>query len=344
MRHHLPRLCNLLPCALVLALAACNSSTTMPPTEEAPRRPQPDPRKPYVESADLEFIQTQALDFAQTIRPDDRILFVGDDLTQQMQYTRAVATGLLPLHPDLRFFNGGRNKATAASAGAWLNDLLDITQPTVVFVCLPPVDDDDARYRAELAQLIAQTRNWNPAAPPRVILVSSPAIEPGGAAGDSATLANQHRRAAAVAVRQLAADENAGFIDLFVPTLRVYQAAAQSGASLTYDGKLPNESGHVVIASVILYGLGVSSEQLTPVGWSPLLPMYMAPIRGALGLELPIPTDIAARRSRELYMSMIPFDEAFFRAWRLSTAAERPGRIEQAETAWTNVRQTLATP
>ena len=71
------------------------------------------------------------------IQPDDRVLFVGDEITQQMFYGRAVASAVLAVTPeaDMRFFNGGRDGATAASAAEWIGPLMELCNPTVVFMC-----------------------------------------------------------------------------------------------------------------------------------------------------------------------------------------------------------------
>ena len=88
-----------------------------------------------------------ATQLSSILKPNDRIVFVGDDVTQDMFYTRAIATALLPIMPDanLRLYNAGKEGATAATfmepafkgkpATAW-EDLADLCKPTVVFVCL----------------------------------------------------------------------------------------------------------------------------------------------------------------------------------------------------------------
>jgi len=67
----------------------------------------------------------------------DRVAFVGDEIAQQMFYTRATTTVLLEMNPGkgLRFFNAGRESATAEQAVDWIDQLMGLVQPTVVFVC-----------------------------------------------------------------------------------------------------------------------------------------------------------------------------------------------------------------
>jgi len=342
------------PCcalALVLLLAGCQSGG-------APRTSSSANSPPIwrAETAGLDFIQQQPLSFNEVIRPGDRVLFVGDELTQQMFYTRAVAAALVALKPqaNLRFFNGGFEAATAGSAAAWIDDVLDLADPTVVFICLgyndaqspEPGSPLTQKYRQDLNALIDRAGGSTRAGEPRrVVVMSAPASEipPLTAlpAGENAV-----RYRLALAAQQAAGDKQVGFVDLFVPMYRVYSQTvklAEPSDRLTYDGRLPTEPAHVVMASVILYGIGVTLEQLEPVGWSPLLPLKMRRIRQALGLPLPPAPPAKARRSRELYQSLLAFDQSFFRAWRLSpkqvNGPSRQSVMAEAENRWAAVNQ-----
>jgi hypothetical protein len=122
----------------------------------------------------------------------------------------------------------------------------------------------------------------------------------------------------------------------------VYLAQLEVGGEpLTLGGRLPTEEAHVVIASVILMAVGVEAEPLDAVGWSPLLPLEMRRIRGALALKLTPPDLEQAQASRALYESIRAFDELFFRAWRLAgkrAAGPSQGRlVAEAEDTWSQV-------
>ena len=73
-----------------------------------------------IDVTDIELIQDQPLLLERVIHPGDRILFIGDELTQQRLYTRATAAALLVIMPDadLRFFNGGYSDTTTETAAA----------------------------------------------------------------------------------------------------------------------------------------------------------------------------------------------------------------------------------
>lgn len=150
------------------------------------------------------------------------------------------------------------------------------------------------------------------------------------------------------AARLAAAEQDAVFVDLFDYMKEVYVAANRAGGTpLTHDKRLPTEAGHTVIASVILKGIGVTSQQLNRIGWSPLSPRQMQRIRQVLALS-PQPPDLdMALQSRQLYASIQRFDEAFFKLWRLSprSPARYPKQAQLAamERAWTGVK-TLVGP
>ena len=325
----------------------------------------------HVDVSNIEWIQKQPLPFDRVIRSNDRILFVGDELTQQKLYTRATATaflGLMP-HANLRFFNGGQEGATAAQATQWIGDLLDLTRPTVVFICLGLNESEAegslqqkvAAYRSGLSALIDSIRSGDGADARRIVVLSSPAVFPGTPGTPESTgktsqptrtgrdEQNRTLRTLAVAAMETARDKGVDFADLFAPMLRVYEAIKRSGRQhvpLTRNGRLPNRNGHVVLASMVLYGIGVDRERLDAVGWSPLVPRRMGGIRGILGLDLKTPPIDAAQRSRVLYNSLVEFDEMFFEAWRLAprrlTGPDRAEVMAKAEKAWEKVRRIVA--
>lgn len=285
-----------------------------------------------------ESIQTRPLNFEQVVHANDRVLFIGDDVTQQMYYTRATAAALMGLRPrdNLRFFNGGKEGATAASAKEWVDDLLGLSQPTVVFICFglndgefgPPTDQVVQKYESSLNELVMQVKG-HPGIR-QVVVMSAPAVQTGGVQDQNKGGYNKTLRELALASQRAAKAQGAAFVDLYEPMRVVYAEAAKAGGDmLTIGGRLPTEDAHTVIASVILWGVGVTSEQLGPIGWAPLKPRHMGRVRGALGLELKTPSFTAARNSRLLYEKLREFDQVFFQAWRLGGRA--PQRWDRRE-------------
>ena len=54
-----------------------------------------------------------------------------------MFFTSEFAAAVTAVKPDanLRFFNGGNEGSTAGHALDWIDALMDLVQPTIVFVC-----------------------------------------------------------------------------------------------------------------------------------------------------------------------------------------------------------------
>ncbi|MEX2213865.1 MAG: GDSL-type esterase/lipase family protein [Phycisphaeraceae bacterium] len=292
-------------------------------------------------------IQREPLKFDEVVHKGDRILFVGDDLTQQGFYNRAFATALLAMKPSfgLRFFNGGRDGATAASTLEWIDELLGMSKPTVVFLCLgindgknlPPDDARIQTYEDSLTKLIAKVKAYEGVR--EVIIMSAPASQTGDVEGGNKGGYNRTLFRMAMSAQGIAGINKVKFIDLFEPMRVVYTEAAKLGGDmLTHGGKLPTEDGHTVLASVMLWGIGVTREMLEPAGWSPLRPPHMGRVRGALGLVLEVPPFRSAVISRQVYEKMREHDVYFFQAWRLALP-DRPSRdrtklLEQGESSW----------
>ncbi len=263
------------------------------------------------------------------IRPADRVLFVGDDMTQQMFYTRAVATAMMAMMPEarLRFYNGGRDGATAGSAlHEDIDDLLHLTQPTVVFLCFglndgraQPTDQPVIElFKNELQQLIRKVESFGSVR--QVVVVGPPAVQSGSNPRlDAMGYAQILEQVSAAAAELAASSDRRLYIDLYRHTKMMYDAANQAGINtMTQGGWLPSEQAHVVIASVILRGIGVTAAELDPLGWSPLRPVDMRQIRQVLAIPLRTPELMAAQLSRDLYEGLRRCDERFFRLWRLT--------------------------
>ena len=188
---------------------------------------------------------------------------------------------------DLRFFNGGRDEATAASTLQWIDPLLALCEPSVVFICLGLNDghlrDPTINPRFALQEEPDRVGQADPKQRHR------PASRHPRPTGDPSPVkrttqpppaTTKPSKTSPIKPGKHATELGIGFIDLFEHTKAAYLSSNEVGGEpLTHNGKLPTESGHVIIASVVLRGIGVSSQQLEPLGWSPLRPIQMRRIR-----------------------------------------------------------------
>ena len=294
--------------------------------------------------------QPPALAFEQLFQVDDRVLFVGDELTQQMFFTRAVAAAVIAMKPDagLRFFNGGKEGATAHDALNWIDELVKLSRPTVVFICFglnESMGESSSRivpaYRQAMSQLVTRVREVGQTR--QVILLAPPAVQPSDDGTSQPSGRNQILRQLAVSTYDLAADQQLGFVNLFDHLYTVYlQASSVGGTPLTQRGVLPTEEAHMVIASTVLASVGVEPKRLDGIGWAPMVPHRMRRVRQALALNLKDPNLDMAQASRSVYQEIRRFDELFFRLWRLSgrhpSAKPRVELEGEAERAWANVQ------
>ncbi len=298
-------------------------------------------------SARPEPIQIAPLKFDEIIKRGDRLAFIGDDVTQQQFYVRSFATAMLCMKPHygLRFFNGGMNDATATSALEWAQDFLDTGKPTVVFLCfglndgknLPPSDAVVEQYEASLARLIDKVKAYKGVR--EVVVLSSPAVQTAQVDQENKAGYNQTLIRLAYSAQTIAALRKVRFVDLYDAMRIVYVEAAKAGGDmLSIGGRLPTEDAHTVMASVLMYGLGVTREMMLPIGWAPLYAPRMGRVRGALGIPLPEPEYRLAVQSRNIYEKMREFDALFFQAWRLAgphrQSRSRQDLLERADAAW----------
>jgi hypothetical protein len=291
-------------------------------------------------------------DVQRLLRPRDRVLFMGDDLTQQGFYGRGVASALLSMFPDQRwrFFQGGRDGATAESALEWADDLLGLTRPQVVFICFgfnegrtqEPLGDQVRKFRNGLDKLVKKVQGYKGVR--RVVVLSPPPADtkltrPAKPLGQNEALA-----ALTIEAWKVAEARKVGFVNIFEYTRLAYISANRAGgAPLTIAGAnpLPTGGGHAIIASVILKGMGVTREQLNPVGWTPMPRRRMYRVRQAMAIPLDAATVEKADRSYDLFLLITKHDTAFFRAWRLSglkpSAPPRDQAMAKADLLWSDV-------
>lgn len=300
----------------------------------------------HVGTIKLEPIQTEALKFSDLCRKDDRILFVGDDVTQQQYFTRSLTSALMGYKPtwNLRFFNGGMNGATAGSANEWIDELLTMTSPTVVYINFglndggnkPPDYDTISKYEKELAVLINKAQAFKGVR--EVVVLSAPAIQTGKGNDNNKGGYNRTLFKFALSAQTTAGLNKAKFIDLFEPMRLVYAEAAKVRADgLSLGGRLPTEEASTIIASVVLWGMGVDQKEFNRVGWAPLKAVEMGTIRGALGIQTSTPNYTQGTNSRTLYEKLREHDELFFVAWRLAgpkRIRDRGELIKRCDEVW----------
>lgn len=283
----------------------------------------------------------------------DRVLLVGDQVTQQMFYSRAVATALLGLMPDrsLRFYNGGHDGATTTLAVQWIDELMELTQPQVVMVCFglsdalePATRDVTQGFGQGLDQLLDRIQGYRQVR--QVIVISPMAVQPGINLRLDALEINQTLTQLSATAQQQARQHGVGWIDLMPVSREIMQAASQTdGEPLSFINGQPTEIGHGLMAGMILSGLGVTCDQMAQVGWAPLPPKGMARIRSALSVTQPVPTFEQAQRCRDLYLMLLEHDQLFFRAWRIAgkmpSAGSRESALSLGDQAWSRIERHL---
>ncbi|NJL31328.1 MAG: hypothetical protein HC898_06685, partial [Phycisphaerales bacterium] len=202
------------------------------------------------------------------------------------------ATAMLSIRPHdkLRFINGGYDGATITSTLTWIDDLLSISQPQVVFIALgindllpvtrSPDDPSPSAPLPDLAELestipqnlgLLVERVKAQAGVRSVILLGPSATQPGVSTRVDSTTLNPQLRKLSEWVMQTARQHQVNCIDLTEFSQAIYEQASQTdGEPLTFDGVRPNELGGVVLASILLKGLQVESRELEAKGWSPI--------------------------------------------------------------------------
>ena len=109
---------------------------------------------------------TQTPDFV--LKPNDRIVFFGDSITEQHLYTNCVETYLSTRFPELKlsFFNAGWGGDTAPGGAKRLQrDVLNL-KPTVVTICYgmndgrycPPTDEIRTTFVGGMRELVSRLK------------------------------------------------------------------------------------------------------------------------------------------------------------------------------------------
>jgi lysophospholipase L1-like esterase len=204
------------------------------------------------------------------LRARDRIVFLGDSITQQQLYTNYVESYLAARYPELEltFFNAGWGGDTAPGGLQRLDRDVLALAPTLVSICYGMNDgkyaalggDVEAVFLAGMRGLVSRLR----AAGARVVLLT-PGMADERRAPNLAALHYNSRtiRALADAVLRLAADERLPAADIhrLMNEVNVRARAADPDFTMVPDGVHPDPAGHLVMAHGLLQALGVPLRQ-----------------------------------------------------------------------------------
>ncbi len=200
------------------------------------------------------------------LKPGERLVFLGDDITEQFVYTRYVMTYFTLRYPGAKisFRNAAWNGNTAADAqGRLTRDVLSL-HPAVVSICLGMNDGHFAAfdqaacdaYLTAMTGIVDALKKENI----RVVLLSPGCVDPERRVNGleyNATLAKF-----TAALKGLADKEQVPFFDLNALMLSVQTRAKQADAHFTLapDALRPNSAGHLVIAYALLKALGCTDQ------------------------------------------------------------------------------------
>jgi len=202
------------------------------------------------------------------LRPRDRVVFVGDSITEQRTYTNDVENYLLCRYPELKleFVNAGWAGDTAAGGVKRLQRDVLALRPDVVLFCYGMNDagwgyatpaDAAARYRANLLDMIVRLR----ARGVRVVLLTPGVLDdslPGLAWLKERTDYNAVDLAALKrATLRIARERGLPAFDLHALMGRVLQRSRRYGVGLGPDGIHPDEAASLIMTYATLRALGV---------------------------------------------------------------------------------------
>jgi lysophospholipase L1-like esterase len=205
-------------------------------------------------------------------RDGDRVVFFGDSITEQKLYTRHLAQFTACRYPEreVRFFNAGWGGDTAKGGRARLERDVLALKPTVVTLFFgmndggyrPPDDGVTATFRENLAGIVADLK----AVGARVVVFSPGCVDEAMSARLAGSRYNETLTGLAKTAREVAAGAGVPYVDIHRPMRGFLDArrAAGSADSLVPDGIHPDAEGHLLIANLMLRGLG--AEPYPPLG------------------------------------------------------------------------------
>ncbi|MBP6963354.1 MAG: SGNH/GDSL hydrolase family protein [Armatimonadetes bacterium] len=200
----------------------------------------------------------------QFIKPNDRVVFLGDSITAQRLYTKYVEDYFTTSHPEMNvtFVNAGVGGDRSSAALNRVEKDVIAAKPTVITICF---GGNDAAYRPTvdmkglqtfkdgLSNLISHIRARTDA---RVVLLTTTCVDEtrnSKLKGYNLTLSRFIAE-----TKKVAAKEGVPVIDLFHPLRAALAVGQRTDPSFTLipDGVHPNEAGHRVMADTILRAWG----------------------------------------------------------------------------------------
>jgi lysophospholipase L1-like esterase len=205
------------------------------------------------------------------IRKNDRIVFLGDSITDAQMYTNYVETYLTLRYPELnlRFFNAGWGGDTTLTVARRLERDVLALKPTLVTISLgmndgkytAPTDQILADYSNGLDEIVRSLKQQRI----RILLLTPGAVDE---EKSSLLLAGEYnakglRRLADFALRY-ARKQKIPAYDMLKLMLRVQSAAKAADPTfcMSPDSVHPDEAGHLVMAYGLLEALGVPSRKV----------------------------------------------------------------------------------
>jgi lysophospholipase L1-like esterase len=200
------------------------------------------------------------------LKPNDRIVFLGDSITEQKLYTTYVEEYLAARYPELSltFFNAGWGGDTAPGGLKRLDrDVLALC-PTLVCICYgmndgrytEPTDEILSTFLGGMKALVARLKE----AGARVVLLTPGMVDDRVAPHLAPPQYNRRGlRVLADAVLKLARAEKlpAGDIHKLMNEVDEKARAADPKFTMVPDGVHPDPAGHLVMAYGLLQALGV---------------------------------------------------------------------------------------
>ena len=200
------------------------------------------------------------------LRGHDRIVFLGDSITEQQLYTNYVETYLASRFPELKltFFNAGWGGDTAPGGLSRLQRDVLALKPTVVVICYGMNDgrcalpDDEIRsnYVNALRQIVARLKG----AGVRPVLLTPGMVDE--AVSPSLAAAQYNHKGLRVLADEVLALAHAealpvGDLHRLMNQVHIKAKAADPGFCMLPDAIHPDPSGHLVMAFGVLQALGV---------------------------------------------------------------------------------------
>lgn len=207
------------------------------------------------------------------LKDGDRVVFLGDSITEAKHYARYIQQYVYGRYPDLdiRFFNAGWGGDTARRAVGRLERDVFSLNPTVVTVCFgmndgatrPPDRNNTKVYRESLGALVKALR----ARKVRVVVFSPTCVDPDPAPKKNwLTKYNETLREFTKIAGDIARKHSCPFVNIFKPMLSYQQSRKEEDPKWTMipDGVHPNEHGHLVMARWMLVAL--KADPMPPLG------------------------------------------------------------------------------